>query len=57
MSLISLLLCVMEVHFAKVQGVGTISDDMLAFGAFTLKSTPVHAKLLQRTPHSGVYLL
>jgi hypothetical protein len=39
------------------QGGGTISDDVLVFGTFTFKSTPVHVKLLQRTPHSGVPVL
>jgi len=36
------------------QGGDTISDDVLVLGAFAFKSTPVHAKLLQRISHSGV---
>ena len=47
----------MEVYCVQQQGAGTISDDVLVFGAFTFKSTPVRAKLLQRTPHSGVPVL
>ena len=59
MSLFSLLRCVplWRIHRVQQQDGGTISDDVLVFGAFTSKSTRVHAKLLQRTPHSGVLLL
>jgi hypothetical protein len=39
------------------QSGGTISDDVLVFGAFTFKSTPVHVELLQRAQHSGVPVL